>query len=71
MNKLTLITGATSGIGQACAEKFAANKHDLIITGRRESRLKELAEKLKKNYGIQVSQCRTCSRFKSNSGRIS
>ena len=54
MNKLTLITGATSGIGQACAEKFAANNHDLIITGRRESRLKELAEKLKKNYGIQV-----------------
>ena len=54
MNKLTLITGATSGIGQACAEKFAANKHDLIITGRRESRLKELAEKLKKNFGIQV-----------------
>ncbi len=54
MNKLTLITGATSGIGQSCAEKFAASNHDLIITGRRESRLKELAEKLKKNYGIQV-----------------
>lgn len=54
MNKLTLITGATSGIGQACTEKFAANNHDLIITGRRESRLKELAEKLKKNYGIQA-----------------
>jgi len=54
MNKLTLITGATSGIGQACTEKFAANNHDLIITGRRESRLKELAEKLKKNFGIQV-----------------
>ena len=54
MNKLILITGATSGIGLACAEKFAANNHDLIITGRRENRLKELAEKLKHQYGIRV-----------------
>lgn len=54
MNKLTIITGATSGIGLACAEKFASNKHDLIITGRREERLKSLAEDLQKKYGVQV-----------------
>lgn len=54
MNKITLITGATAGIGRACAEKFAEHQHDLIITGRREQRLKEIATGLKKKYGIQV-----------------
>ena len=49
MNKIVLITGATSGIGLACARKFAANSDKLILTGRNEHRLaeirKELAEK--------------------------
>lgn len=54
MNKLTLITGATAGIGKACAEKFAKNNHDLIITGRRKERLQELAEKLENKYKIAV-----------------
>ena len=34
MRKTVLITGATSGIGLACARKFAANGDRLIITGR-------------------------------------
>lgn len=54
MNKITLITGATSGIGKACAYKFASQKHDLIITGRRKERLKEIALELEKKYEIQV-----------------
>jgi NADP-dependent 3-hydroxy acid dehydrogenase YdfG len=49
MNKIVLITGATSGIGLACARKFAANGDKLIITGRNEQLLadikKELTEK--------------------------
>lgn len=49
MNKVVLITGATSGIGLACARKFAENGDKLILTGRNESRLadikKELVEK--------------------------
>jgi len=49
MNKVVLITGATSGIGLACARKFAENGDRLILTGRNESRLadikKELTEK--------------------------
>lgn len=49
MKKTVLITGATSGIGQACARKFAENGDRLILTGRNEKRLadikKHLAEK--------------------------
>lgn len=49
MNKIVLITGATSGIGLACARKFAENGDRVILTGRNESRLadikKELTEK--------------------------
>ena len=54
MNNIVLITGATSGIGKACAEKFAAAKHDLIITGRRKERLEELKTTLESTYKINV-----------------
>lgn len=54
MNKIVLITGATAGIGKACAEKFAAAKNDLILTGRRKERLEELKNSLEKEYGISV-----------------
>jgi NADP-dependent 3-hydroxy acid dehydrogenase YdfG len=54
MQKVTLITGATSGIGLACAHKFGQNKHDLILTGRRKERLDKLAEDLESAYGIKV-----------------
>lgn len=54
MNKLTFITGATSGIGRACAEKFASAKHDLIITGRRKERLQKIASELEKKYDVMV-----------------
>lgn len=54
MNKIALITGATSGIGKASAEKFAQNGFDIIITGRRNDRLKILKEELVSKYGINV-----------------
>ncbi len=46
MNKIVLITGATSGIGLACAKKFAENGDKLILTGRNEQRLKEICQEL-------------------------
>lgn len=54
MKKTVLITGATAGIGKACAEKFAAGNFDLIITGRREERLNVIKEQLEKDFGIDV-----------------
>jgi 3-hydroxy acid dehydrogenase / malonic semialdehyde reductase len=54
MNRIALITGATAGIGKACAEKFAAEKYDLIITGRRNERLQQLKTRLENDHGIEV-----------------
>lgn len=42
MRKTALITGATSGIGEACARKFAQGGYDVIITGRNKQRLAAL-----------------------------
>jgi len=52
--KITFITGASSGIGKACAEVFAREKSNLILTARRIDRLKVLANNLEKSYGIKV-----------------
>jgi len=54
MSRIILITGATSGIGKACAEKFSAAGDNVIITGRREERLKELQIELQAKYGTKV-----------------
>lgn len=51
---IALVTGATSGFGKAIAEKFAANKYSVIITGRRNDLLEEFAESLKKKYSANV-----------------
>ena len=54
MNNIILITGATSGFGKAIAEKFAANKWNCIITGRRKERLQQIAEELSSKYQTQI-----------------
>ena len=52
MNKIILITGATSGFGEACARKFAAaTGYDIIITGRRKERLEALRSELENSSG--------------------
>ena len=49
-----LITVATSGIGLACAEKFASQGNNLILTGRRNDRLLTIQERLKSEFSIDV-----------------
>lgn len=46
MKKNVLITGATSGIGEACARKFAEAGYQLILTGRNTDKLTQLAQEL-------------------------
>jgi len=54
MHKTVLITGASSGIGLACAEKFAENGHHLILTGRRKQKLEELQKRLTAKFTIRI-----------------
>ena len=54
MTKIVLISGATSGIGLACAHKFAENNCSLILTGRRNDRLEKIKTDFIKRYGVNV-----------------
>jgi 3-hydroxy acid dehydrogenase / malonic semialdehyde reductase len=53
-NKLVLITGATAGIGKACATIFAQNGANLILLARRENLLNELQQSLHSEFGVRV-----------------
>jgi NADP-dependent 3-hydroxy acid dehydrogenase YdfG len=58
MKKIAYITGATSGIGEAAAKKFASEGWDVIITGRRVDRLLALEKTIRETYGTDVlTQC--------------
>ena len=54
MNKTVLITGATSGIGAACARKFAGAGYRVIITARRAEQLAVMAGDLQREFGVEA-----------------
>ncbi len=54
MNRIVLISGATAGIGEALAWKFAENNYNLILTGRRKERLEKIKLELSKKFGVEV-----------------
>jgi NADP-dependent 3-hydroxy acid dehydrogenase YdfG len=54
MQKIILVTGASSGFGKAIAEKFASEKWNCIITGRRKENIEALAASLHTTYGVEV-----------------
>lgn len=53
-NKIVLITGASSGIGQACAEAFAKEGAKLLLCARNTQKLKELADQLIQQFHVEV-----------------
>lgn len=57
MEKIALVTGATSGIGEATAFKLAGNGFGVIITGRRQERLTVLKNKLEENGSHVLTLC--------------
>ena len=52
--KIVFITGASSGIGECCARKFASQGSDVILNSRNVSKLEELKKELEKAYDIRV-----------------
>jgi len=54
MAKIVLITGATSGIGAACAHLFAAQGYHLILVARRENLLSDISKQLTDKYAVEV-----------------
>lgn len=57
MNRIVLITGATSGIGLGCARKFAENGDKLILTGRNEAKLAEIRQELEAKGVAVITLC--------------
>ena len=51
---ITFITGATSGFGRAIAEKFAAQQHNIIITGRRNNLLQQVKSDIESKYNVKA-----------------
>jgi NADP-dependent 3-hydroxy acid dehydrogenase YdfG len=54
MSKIVFITGATSGIGKACAYTFAQGGYSLLLNGRKQDLLEALKKDLEEQYAVDV-----------------
>jgi|SRR6185437_2245276 len=54
MNDWALITGGSMGIGQELAKVFAANKFNLVLVARNESRLNQVADELRAQHNVEI-----------------
>lgn len=54
MKKNILITGASSGIGEACARRYAANGDNLILFARNKAKLQEMKDELSAKHNIKI-----------------
>lgn len=54
MQKVTLITGATGGLGEALSLEFAKNGHNLVLTSTNIDKAKKLKEKIESQYKVEV-----------------
>ena len=54
MNKIALITGASSGIGRACAYRFAREGYTLLLNARSVDKLQSIKEELQQQYGVDI-----------------
>ena len=56
-NKVAVISGASSGLGEVFARRFAANGHDLVLVARRRNRLEQLSRELQEDFRIKADVC--------------